>query len=80
MEVSGQLHAPAALLPEKQLLVPIAQEAGWAPELLWMQWWEEKFPAHARPRTPIIQTIAQRYTTELFGLPIIPHVYPIMQR
>jgi hypothetical protein len=32
MEVSGQLHAPAALLPGKQPLVPIRKEAGWAPE------------------------------------------------
>jgi hypothetical protein len=31
MEVSGQLHAPAALPPGKETLVPIGQEAGWAP-------------------------------------------------
>jgi hypothetical protein len=30
MEVSGQLHAPAALLSEKQPLVPIGYEARWA--------------------------------------------------
>jgi cell shape-determining protein MreC len=30
MEVSGQLHAPAALTPGKQLPVPIAQENDWA--------------------------------------------------
>jgi hypothetical protein len=30
MEVSGQLHVPAALSPGKQSLVPIAEEAGWA--------------------------------------------------
>jgi hypothetical protein len=28
MEVSGQLHTPAALTPRKQPLVPIVQEAG----------------------------------------------------
>jgi hypothetical protein len=28
MEVSGQLHAPAALPPGKEPLVPIGQEAG----------------------------------------------------
>jgi hypothetical protein len=28
MEMSGQLHAPAALLPEKSPLVPTGQEAG----------------------------------------------------
>jgi hypothetical protein len=32
MEVSGQLHAPAALPPGKE---PIGKEAGWVPELLW---------------------------------------------
>jgi hypothetical protein len=32
MEVSGQLHAPAALPPGKQLAVPIGQEAGLGPE------------------------------------------------
>jgi hypothetical protein len=37
MEVSGQLHAPAALPPGKELLVPIGQEGGWAPELLFHQ-------------------------------------------
>jgi len=30
MEVSGQLHAPAALLPEKEPPVPTGWEAGWA--------------------------------------------------
>jgi hypothetical protein len=33
MEVSGQLHAPAALPPEKEPPVPLGYEAGWAPEL-----------------------------------------------
>jgi hypothetical protein len=30
MEVSGQFHAPEALLPGKEILVPIRLEAGWA--------------------------------------------------
>jgi len=29
MEVSGQLHAPAALPPGKEPLVPVEYEAGW---------------------------------------------------
>jgi len=29
MEVSGQFYAPAALLPGKELPVPIGQEAAW---------------------------------------------------
>jgi hypothetical protein len=68
MEVSGQLHAPAALSPGKEPLVPIVQEAGWAPEPFWMQWWGEKFPTPAGTRPPIVQPVAQRYTTELSRL------------
>jgi hypothetical protein len=38
MGVSGQRHAPAALLPlGKGPPVPIVQEAGWAPEPVWTQ-------------------------------------------
>jgi hypothetical protein len=32
MEASGQLHTPAALLPGKEPLVPVREEAGRAPE------------------------------------------------
>jgi len=32
MKVSGQLQAPALLLPGEQPPVPTEQEAGWAPE------------------------------------------------
>ena len=34
MGVGGQRHAPAALPPERDP-VPIVQEAGWAPGLVW---------------------------------------------
>jgi hypothetical protein len=38
MGVSGQRHAPSALLPPgKGPPVPIVQEAGWAPEPVWTQ-------------------------------------------
>jgi len=53
MEVSGQLHAQAALLLGKEPLVPIGQEVGWAPEPFWTRWWREKFPAPAGTRTPV---------------------------
>jgi hypothetical protein len=33
MEVSGQLHAPAALPPGKEPFVPIGYEAGWPQSL-----------------------------------------------
>jgi len=32
IEESGQLQAPAALSPGKEALVPVGQEARWAPE------------------------------------------------
>jgi hypothetical protein len=48
MGVSGQRHAPAVLLPPgKRALVPIGQEAGWAPEPVWTQRLEEKSSAPA---------------------------------
>jgi len=31
MEMSGQLHSSAALLPRKEYPVPIAEEGWWAP-------------------------------------------------
>jgi hypothetical protein len=45
MEVSCQIHDPAALPPGKEPLVPIGYEAGWAREPFWTRWWREKFPA-----------------------------------
>jgi hypothetical protein len=51
MDVSGQLHAPAALPPGKEPLVPTELEAGWAPEPFWTRWWREKFSAPAGNRT-----------------------------
>jgi hypothetical protein len=38
LEVSGQLHAPAALPLGKKLAVPTGQETGWAPEQFWTTW------------------------------------------
>jgi hypothetical protein len=63
MEVSGQLHAPAALPPEKEPLEHIWQEAGWAPETL--KTVKRKIPSPRResnPRIPIVQPVAYRYT------------------
>jgi hypothetical protein len=56
MGVSGQRHAPAALLPpEKGPPVPIVQEAGSASELVWTQRIEEKSFAPTGDRNPIAQ-------------------------
>jgi hypothetical protein len=63
MGVSGQRHAPAALLPpRKGPPVPIVQEAGWAPEPVWTQRLEEKSFAPAGDRTPIAQSIVRHHT------------------
>jgi hypothetical protein len=45
IEVSGQLHAPAALLPGKEPPALFGQEAGCDPEPVWTRWWRVKFPA-----------------------------------
>jgi hypothetical protein len=48
MEVSGQLHAPATLLPGKDPLpLPIGDEAGWAPEQVWT-WCGREIPSPRR--------------------------------
>jgi hypothetical protein len=56
MGVSGQRHAPAALLPPgKGPPVPIVLETGWAPEPVWTQRLEEKNPfplPGIEPRSP----------------------------
>jgi hypothetical protein len=45
MEVSGQLHAPAALLQGEEPSVPIGYEARWPLEPVWTTWREDKsFP------------------------------------
>jgi hypothetical protein len=65
MGVSGQRHAPAALLPPgKGPPVPIVQEAGWAPEPVWTQRIEEKSLDPAGDRTPIAQPVVRHYTVE----------------
>jgi hypothetical protein len=66
MGVSGQRHAPAALLPPvKGPPVPIVQEAGWAPEPVWTQRIEEKSFRHCRgsnPDRPVVQPVVRHYT------------------
>jgi hypothetical protein len=56
-EVSGQLLSPAALS-----LVPIEQEAEWAPELVWILGSKERSRAPAGNRIPEVQPIARHYT------------------
>jgi hypothetical protein len=68
MEVSGQLHAPAALPPGKEPLVPTDRRLG-GPQSRYGRGDEQK---NTQPlpglELPIIQTVAQRYSTELSQL------------
>jgi hypothetical protein len=70
MGVSGQRHAPAALLPPgKGPPVPIVQEGGWAPEPVWIQRIEEKSFAPAGDRTPIARSSASSQTLYCLSQP-----------
>jgi hypothetical protein len=52
---------PARALPlGKGPPVPIGQEAGWAPEPVWIQRLEEK--SSAGDRTPIVRSVVRHYT------------------
>jgi hypothetical protein len=55
-------HPGRVLRPGKGPPVPIVQEAGWAPELVWTQRIEEKSSASAGDRTPIAQSVVRHYT------------------
>jgi len=48
MEMSGQLHATAALLPVKELPVPIWQKNLWSSEPVWTRWRRQKYPYPCR--------------------------------
>jgi hypothetical protein len=58
MEVSGQIHAPAALTQGKEPLVATEWEAVWASEIVWMWWKREKNPTPAGNQTQVIQPTA----------------------
>jgi hypothetical protein len=56
MEVSGQLHDPAALPPG-----PIVYEAGWAQDSVWTLWKREK-SCTAGNGARAVQHVARRYS------------------
>jgi hypothetical protein len=66
MEMSGQLHAPAALSPWKEPSVLIGKEAGFTPELVWTLWRREKIFT-AGNRTRAVHPVVQRYTDSSYG-------------
>jgi hypothetical protein len=61
--------------PGKGPLVPIVQEAGWAPEPVWTQRLEEKSSASVGDWTPIVQSVVTILTElpRLLKLPIQKH-------
>jgi hypothetical protein len=58
----------ATLPPRKEPLVPIGKEAGWAPTAVLDAVVKRKIPNPFQDLNPIIQPIAQHYTTELSWL------------
>jgi hypothetical protein len=76
MGVSGQRHTPAALLPPRKVpLVPIWQEAGWAPEPVWTKRLEEKSFAFVGDRTPVVQSLVRHYTDWAILDKILTYIY-----
>jgi hypothetical protein len=65
--VSGQHHAPAASTPGEDP-VPIVQEAGWAPEPVWIGA-DNLAPTGFDPRT--FQPVASRYTDYAIPAPMV---------
>jgi hypothetical protein len=64
MEARGQLHAPAALPPEKEPAVPIGYEVGWTPEPVWTTWRKKILDPHrdSISNPSVVQPVASRYT------------------
>jgi hypothetical protein len=62
-EVSGQLHAPAALPPEKEPPVPIRYEVGWVPEPVWTMWRRKNSWLYRDSNSDpsVVQPVASRY-------------------
>jgi hypothetical protein len=38
LDLSGNLHAPASLSPEKDPRISLVYETGWVPEVVWELW------------------------------------------
>jgi hypothetical protein len=68
MVVNGELHAPIALNPRKELLVPVAWEAVWASEPIWMLWSREKSLSPTVNWTPAVQPVPVAILTGPFWL------------
>jgi hypothetical protein len=62
MEVCGQLHARQLYSRGSSPPVLIVQEAGWAPDAVWILWRRGKHIAPTGNRTTFVQSVARRYT------------------
>ena len=71
MGVCGQHHAPAAFTPG-QVPVPIVQEAGWAPDPVWIGAENLALPGFD-PRT--FQPVASRYTDYAIPAPMEEYIW-----
>jgi hypothetical protein len=71
MEMSGQLHAPAALLPGKEPLVPLDRRLGGSQGRYGHSGEEKNSKPLPGLEPPIIQLVAQSYTTE----PSLKHTF-----
>jgi hypothetical protein len=64
MEMSGQLHDPAALPPRKEPQVPIGEKTEWATEHVWTLWRrEETYPCRElepRPLSSLLLAVATK--------------------
>jgi hypothetical protein len=69
LEVSGQLHVPAALPPGKKPPVPVGQVAGWGPAPVWTTWRRENSWLYRDSNSDpsVFQPVASRYTE--FSIP-----------
>jgi hypothetical protein len=73
----GELTAscPGRFTPGKEPPVPIGQEAGWAPEMVWTLWSRDKSLTPAENRTPAVQFSAHRYTDWAIPAPRNKFIY-----
>jgi hypothetical protein len=64
LEVSGQLHAQAALPPGKEPSVPIGEEVRWTSEPVWTIWKRENSWPYRDSNSDlsVVQPVASRYT------------------
>jgi hypothetical protein len=73
MNVSGQLHAPAALPRERSLLYPLNRRLG-GPQSQSERRYEEKILDPTGPRTPTPRSsrpVASRYTVNAIPAPFV---------